>query len=567
MDIRKLDKKNTVESFIHISQLIIYTFACNILFASTLFMLGRTITWVTLIISFLFAIVLLVIFYGKKTNGNTIIIEIMCTLTFFVVFTYVVGKVYDTAWDGNAYHKLAIGLLKNGWNPLKELPSLEISEGKGTFSSGNTLWCESYCKATWFFGASVYAMTGNIECGKGYTILGILCAFFLLYYFLRKKGVSFLNSVIISICGSMNPVAIQQIWSFYIDGFLHTVLLILIISLLMLEDKEKFDKKISASLVMTSMIVCGNIKFTGLLYGGIFCIVYYLWACIKNIKCGNNWVNKCFKEGIFYFIMALITIFYAGSSSYLINYLRHGSFTYPLTGENKVDIMTSNSPFHEENHFKNLFLSLFSRKDNFTISSGLSPKLKIPFTVYWDSEKYFISTVDARISGFGILFGGIIIIALIIIMCFLVNSIKRKKVGIILVNIIVCLALMFGMKESWWARYSPYIYYIVLIALGIALLNNNKIVRWIGIAFATVVIVNNTLPLIDTGDVFKNSQYIYNEIIELKSNSVIDVCTTDFEGVYYNLKDKGVYYYVNRELVNENDVNIFPYQQLLWKKR
>jgi len=62
----------------------------------------------------------------------------------------------------------------------------------------------------------------------------------------------------------------------------------------MVEDTVLFNKKISISLVVASMVTCGNIKFTGLLYGGIFCIAYFLWDCYKNIKniVGSNLINK-----------------------------------------------------------------------------------------------------------------------------------------------------------------------------------------------------------------------------------------------------------------------------------
>ena len=286
------ENKNEIDNIIfHIVQLIIYIFACNLLVASTLFIFGKTISWSTLIISSFVATILLAIFYGENIH-NTIIIELVCTVILIVLLTCVIEQIYDFSWDGNSYHKLAVGLLKNHWNPLKELPTLELTEGIGNYSNGATLWCEAYCKVTWIFAAALYALTGNIECGKVYTILGMMCAFGLVFYFLRKKGMKLSCSFALAICAGFNPIALQQMLSFYIDGFLQTILLMLIVALLMLEDKEKFNSKISASLVAALMIICGNIKFTGLLYGGIFCIVYYLWDCYKLLKTKEDEVEK-----------------------------------------------------------------------------------------------------------------------------------------------------------------------------------------------------------------------------------------------------------------------------------
>lgn len=39
-------------------------------------------------------------------------------LVLFVIALVLCGWVYDVSWDGNAYHKGAVGYLAQGWNPL-----------------------------------------------------------------------------------------------------------------------------------------------------------------------------------------------------------------------------------------------------------------------------------------------------------------------------------------------------------------------------------------------------------------------------------------------------------------
>ncbi len=87
-----------------------------------------------------------------------------------------------------------------------------------------------------------------------------------------------------------------------------------------------------------------------------------------------------------------MTILWAGNTSYLTNIIRHGELTYPLTGPNKVDIMSGNSPFDEsrDTRITNLFVSLFSKMDNVRFNSDRSPVLKIPFYVDWEYEKNFL---------------------------------------------------------------------------------------------------------------------------------------------------------------------------------
>ncbi len=81
-----------------------------------IFFVGVTITKWHLPIITIITIIATLLFYKKddiKINSTAIVIG----LIILSVTTLIEGKVYDTTADGNTYHKLAIGSLKNGWNP------------------------------------------------------------------------------------------------------------------------------------------------------------------------------------------------------------------------------------------------------------------------------------------------------------------------------------------------------------------------------------------------------------------------------------------------------------------
>ena len=556
----KVREELSEESLFKIVQILIGTFAVELLLAAVLFLIGAGITWHFFFASFAIAIVAVNIINEQHVSCA----EIVLSLVVIVFFSWLSGKVFDGSWDGNAYHKLAIGLLKNNWNPLRSVPSLSLTEGAGVESFGQTLWVEAYCKATWFFGASIYAVTGNIETGKSYTMIAMTCAFLLIFYYMRKKGHNALRAVLMACVAAFNPLAVQQRTTFYIDGFLHTMLIILIVSLLMLEDKELFNVKASVCMIAMSMIVCGNIKFTGLLYGGLFCIAYYLYDCVRLIKNDEKWKSKVFKESILYFCLVIATVVWAGSSTYLTNFFRHGSWTYPLTGEGKVDIISGNSPFAEENHFKNLFISLFSRVDNFAVASGDTPEFKIPFT-FNGGEISMAALTDARISGFGVMFGGLFIVAVIcLVACFVLGNNRKLKI-MAAINLVVCVALMFGIKQSWWARYSPYIYLIVLVAVYMLLCSKRKNVLIIAALYCLVLLANNFVPLIYFKQEFDDSKAIEEGFAELKEAGMIEICNSYYEGVYFNFKDYGINYRVNNELINETGLNTTNYEDTVWR--
>ena len=549
------------KSLLHIFQILLYNFAVELLLAAVLFLVGFGISWWFLPVCFCTS-VLLCCLIDKKPVTLT---EILICLFLLVLFAWISGRFYEFNYDGNAYHKVAVGLLKKHWNPLRELPSMSIAEGNIPGFESN-IWAEAYCKSTWIFGAGIYAITGNIETVKCYTLIGMACAFFLVYHYMRKKDYCRWKTIFMASIAAFNPVAIQQMFSFYLDGFLHTMLIILVVSLLMLSDRKTFDVKVSASMVATSMIVCGNTKFTGLLYGGIFCIAYYLNDCYQYKKTEKQWFGKICKESLLYIGLLIVTVVWAGASPYMTNLIRHGSPTYPLTGEGKMDVTQWSSPFAEQNHFKNVIFSLFSRMDNFYYTSGKRPTLKIPFT--FDQEEVDLTAlVDTRISGFGVWFGGLLIVAFVIMVIWLIKSPYNRQKQLIGLNTLVCIGLTFGIQESWCARYSPYIYMLLLIAFFVLLNSKKKAVMIFTAVFSLAILFNNCLPLIHKGEVYRSSRAIDRSFQELKEAGPIEIHNGEFEGVYFNFRDKGIDYRVNNELTEGEGTHVAMYIATLWKER
>lgn len=557
------NKKLSYDSFFIVAQIVVFTFAVELLLSTLLFCFNLYVTWHLFFAAFIISSILCV-----KINKSVKNIEILFSFLIFIFAIWASSQIFDFSWDGNAYHKLAVGLLKNRWNPIKQIPSLSLTEGPGIEGlTQSAKWVETYCKATWIYGASIYAITSNIETGKSYTIVMMICAFLYTFYYLSKKKYCISNKIIFSLLICLNPIAIQQMFTFYIDGFLHTTLIIVIISLLMLEEQDIFNKKATICMLIASIVICGNIKFTGLLYSGIYCIVFYIYDSYKMYFDENHNIKKIFRLGVLYLLILIVTVVWAGATSYMTNLIRHGSLTYPLTGKNKVDIMTGNSPFYtDENHFKNLFISLFSQMDNF---QGLSEKkaiYKIPFTVH-KNELSFTMLPDARISGFGVLFGGLVIIAIITIISYYVIS-HEKKCTNLTVIIIASVFLTFAIKESWWARYSPYIYILVLCAEFILIRGNNRILKCLATVLAIVILINNSIPLMWVRNNVEETKKVHESFVQIKNNhKVIEVCNPNFEGLYYQFKDYNIYYYVNNNLVNEQDVNVMDYRWTLWKDK
>ena len=537
-----ISEKNNKFLF-HVAQIFLYLMASNLLIASTVFIFGGTVGKYMLPLSFAAAILLTGIFYGGKI-GRLYILEIIVSIALFCMLAYFCGMIYDTSWDGNAYHKLAIGLLKNHWNPMNANSNKEIIKNLIQIKSkpDHFIWAEAYPKAAWIFGASIYAITENIESGKVYTILGIFCAFAFTKYYLEKIGKSKRFSISFALAAALNPIAIAQLKTFYVDGYLYLILYILVLSLIM------NSNKISASLAASAMIICGNIKFTGLFYGGVFCIAYYIWYCANSfIDKEKNFFQICLKRFCLFAALGLITIFWAGAQSYGTNFINHDNLLYPLMGKNSIDIITSNSPFPEANHFKNLLISIYSRMDNFTLNHNPKkvPILKIPFAIY-DSEKTHLNIIDNRISGWGVWFSGFFTLSILAILIKLYSMQKNKEFFFLSMNIFVNLLLCFVIKESWWARYSPQIYFIALIGFFIVL--DAKKSALFECIFLLIILANSVFFLEPYPYILRTTpktQAVFNAAKKLDK---VFIAPNIFEGTYFNLKDAGINYIIDESL-------------------
>lgn len=538
---------------LHIAQLFLYTIAADIFLSELAFILGRAISWYALPLSFLVGALVLSVFYGEPI-GKKLVYEIAATMLIFLFLSGVAGKIWDFSWDGNWYHKLAIGLLKNHWNPIYELPSQAFS--RTLQAAGDSLWVECYPKGVWVFAAGVYSMTGNIETGKVYTLIAMVCAFLLTYYCQRKHRKNVVLSILFSLLAASNPVAMAQMLTFYVDGYLHIMLYILALALVAMVEQEEnaAGRRTAMSLVVCAMLICGTCKFTGLAYGGVYCVVYFLFYAVRQLKDSKAKKWKRIGSRLAEFSgVAGITILWGGADTYIMNILRHQSPLYPLYGEGAVDIMTANSPFTEVNHFKNLFVSLFSKMANMLVSQGLEPERKVPFSVDWEMERFFLSYVpDIRISGFGIWFSGVLLVALAFILFYFVKRrVRRQKeetpvMKFLLWLLILNVILSFSIAESWWARYTPYIYFIVLFGFFLIMNNGAKSKRkWVkggAVLLLLVFLTNNLLFLYGDFDQWRSSMRVQNSIRALRGYSKVEVYAERFPGMYFNLEDQGVRY-------------------------
>lgn len=491
----------------YLGMVTLLTFALNLLIVTTGFFVGITINWFSYPLSLVAATVAMVLLAGRS-RLTPVLLAAGGALLVMVIGGMAASGVYDPSYDGNTYHKMAIGLLHAGWNPVYESSQVVadqfFADDQWQVMYGTTVGADRvsetidhFAKATWFFSASLYWLFGNVEAGKAYNLLGMVCVFTIALPYLREKlGGRLAPAAVVALVLAMTPVCVYQYFDYYVDGFLGAMLFCLVIGLTQMIDRtSRFHGKWSWVVIFASMIVLGNVKATGLAYGGIFCIAFFVVSAVLDLR------HKRFKAvlvrlGLFV-LLAAVTACWAGFPTYVTNTIDHANPIYPIAfssggaaaagtdaetsaglasiasapavsvnimGDNNLPVGYAGKPW-----WYTLFYSLFcGMNNNFPEGVAHADMLKVPFTITeLEAQQLQAPAYDLRLGGWGPLFGGILIVALVVYVANVVILWKRHRalslyaIGL-LVFVVVLLAVV---PTSWWARYSPYLYLVPVLAV------------------------------------------------------------------------------------------------------
>lgn len=361
-------------------------------------------------------------------------------LIVFSILTFISKLLLDVSWDGQEYHQETILQLAAGWNPIFEyLPD----------SVPHAIWINHYGKSAEIVQTAFFLITGNIETGKALNLLLLLATFFVVFdtlssYLPLKRSDNALVSAIIA----LNPVVITQVWSYYIDGLLASLITILICLYIDVYKKKMSTLKWLA--LGSTLLILINIKFTGLLYAGFFTASIFVLMMIK----GNG-----IKEIMSLSVQILIYISILGFNPYTLNTLEFNHPFYPLFGENNANFTDDYAPrpFADKLPPMQLISSIFSEAMYADGTTEKQPGLKIPFTFSIDELRVYVAP-DARVAGFGPIFSGILLLCLIGLF-FLIKSKLIQKSHVALFSIL--LISVFIMPEAWSARYVPQFWIVV----------------------------------------------------------------------------------------------------------
>lgn len=506
------------------------------------FFFGISIGYFNLIVPFGIMLCTRYTFFDKKMSNYWMDVFICLAILSIAILMSI--NVYDNTWDGCAYHKQAVGLLKEGWNPVYMLSNdfnnagLSIKYAK----EGPLLWAESYPKATWYFAAAIYYFTGNIEAGKCYTLLFAYITYGMCLEFFGKKMFGKMK-YLITLFIALNPIVCAQIQSYYLDGVVACVLSMLIIVFTQFIDTE--NEKISKLqyIEIGCLIIWGcNLKFSVVVFVVTICGLFVVFSSVK--------IRKIDMKNFFVLLFnGIIALFVFGFAPYITNLIRHGSMFYSLVGLMEETAMQKQFGISGLNRTGRFLASLFGKTSHGQYKT-LQDVLKVPFTFSMDEFKFY-SIVDARVGGFGVFFSGLLVVSLVIIIIIIFKIREKSLTFLFCISLSVISILEFCvLPQTSQFRYIPHMYLIIVFAMYFLLQKRNEKLVYKFVSYVCCIfIIGNILPWgynavqkINQG--VSTTAILHGMEMESKENTKYEIgfYCDDFTGMHYNLKDFNINY-------------------------
>ncbi len=379
-----------------------------------------------------------------RVNGARRVAVLAACAAFVLAASCLAPLRYDTSWDGQTYHQQAVIALAGGWNPLAA-----PLDGSAFTSAG---YVNNMAKGAWVAEASVYRVTGHIETAKVlHLVLGaaaLLCAMAAL---LALPGLGRWAALGCAAVATVNPVALTQAFTFYIDGGIASAITAFVACAYLAVERRD---RLAALGLAAATVHLVNAKLTGLPYA------VSLWALTGVVALARGGAGRALPLGAAGALALLVAVLGPGWNPYATNTIRHGHPFYPVAGQHAQDIVRTSRPeaFAAMNRFERLTRATFSSSSNF-IQYGA--RLKLPFAVV-DDEREQCGKCDVRMGGFGPQFSGALILSVLAL------SFARRG-GAVRATLFAAglLATVLVTAEGWWARFAPQLW-LVPIVLALA---------------------------------------------------------------------------------------------------
>jgi hypothetical protein len=469
-------------------------------------------------------------------------------------FAVINRNIYDTSWDGQEYHAEAILQLINGWNPFKDaVPQGVPSPVRLRF----------YAKGSWIAAAALNTFIGDFEAGKALHLILMLVSWLCsLAAVSTFAGLAWPYRVMISLVLAISPVSICQMFTYYVDGQLSS-LLISAVGLLILLDRRP-DRVLMATLMLV-VVVTINVKLNGAVYIGIITIGYWAWYVLLKRERWREFGAWLLAGGVVGgafigfnpYLNEFFSRLYTNRSAVSVPaYLSVFRTSVPDASVFRTSVPDAPPNFFGKGRFEQLLISLFSKSEVLFWSPDRPSRLKLPFTVSQDEIQVFWAP-DVRTGGFGPLFSGALILALLILVTYIWKHRHAFKDNIALLVLVVLTILSATPNPiMWWARYAPQFWMVpALIGLigcsfaGPAPLRSLALILFLTLSINYLFVASTNVRATRYA-----SRAVWEELNQLQAKSeVITVQFNGFAAARYRLQQQGLRFVAFNQLPCDND--------------
>lgn len=427
-------------------------------FQGVFFFLNIGVSWLTLVLATLSWLVFSWYFQDEKEfKKENLLCVVLVWLIIAVAFFYY-SHFHETTYDGGYYHGNAMVEMLNGWNPFYEADNY--------LETGVTIWSDYYPKASWFFGANLIQLFNHLSAGMILSVFSALMTAGFAFDFVMKWKKSWFLALSAALIVLLNPIAIEQLHSYYVDAVLGNLTLILVI--LCAEVMHKYDLSTNIMIIAVSVIMI-NLKFTGFGFAGIVNLVAWIYLFFTNRK-------GFLRYTVSGFIMVFLGVVVVGFSPYTINLLRLRHIFYPIAGKNAEDVVTYLIPeeIYGQNPIRKFIYSFFC-------GQGMRANLS-----QFEQNGYLL--YDERIGAMGLQFPKLILMCAFGYLVALIKDCRKKEINWVLwLSILaILITIAANYKNVWWFRYIPQIW--GLVPLGMLLLCDGKWQKIFAVPFVALVL-------------------------------------------------------------------------------
>ena len=336
-----MNKSKQISTILLVGLFLLGILFFSLLITSLLLLVGITINQLNGVLTVICSDISVFIF-SKKDMKKTLKVVVI-GLVILISSICICGNTYDWSYDGNSYHKAITASLKLGWNPFNE-SFFEFAKNDEVLSIAKAHWYDSYVKGGEIFGAIIYSLTGNIESGKCFNIISIIATYCICYSLIFETiKLKKWQSAICAFLLVVNPISFSQVFTYYIDAYLWQMVLICLISLIVITlDRKYIYRNICYYLIFVSIGMALNIKFSGAIFLGIPCIIFFMYWVISILKKhGLTSITKKFVIRRFCLMLSalLFGIFVIGSNAYVVNLIRYGNLFNTTFSDNLMPQM------------------------------------------------------------------------------------------------------------------------------------------------------------------------------------------------------------------------------------